>query len=105
MEEWQQGLQRWLHTCSRTDDKRQRQAAVVVPTLQLQVQLSRGARKPNASFEAGDYVMIQQLTDKTLEAPVRPHVLCIVAVKSSVVVLMKRSDGARCEEQVKNIAH
>ena len=70
-------------------------------------QLVRGGGwdRPKASFQPNDYVMIRQVTDNTLEAPARPHVLRIVGVKESGVVLMEGSDATRCEEQIKNLAH
>ena len=64
-----------------------------------------GWDRPKATFQPGDYVMIRQVTKTTLQAPSRPHVLRIVEMKESGVALMEGSDAARCEEQVKNVAH
>ena len=64
-----------------------------------------GWDRPKATLQPGNYVMIRQVTKNTLQAPSRPHVLRIVEVKESGVVLMEGSDAARCEEQVKNVAH
>ena len=43
-------------------------------------------------------------TRNTLDAPARPHVLCILEVKPSGVVLMEGNDVGRKEEQIKNVA-
>ena len=64
-----------------------------------------GWDRPKATFQPGDYVMIRQVTENTLQAPSRPHVLRIVELKDSGVVVMEGSDAARWEEQVKNVAH
>ena len=65
-----------------------------------------GWDRPKAAFQPGDYVMIRQVTKNTLQAPTRPHMLRIVEMKESgVVVLMEGRDAARCEKQVKNVAH
>ena len=64
-----------------------------------------GWDRPKASFNPGDYVMLKQKTDNTLDAPARPHVLRVVEIKASGVALLEGSDAARIEEQQKNIAH
>ena len=64
-----------------------------------------GWDRPKASFSPGDYVMIRQKRDGTLDVHSRPHVLRVVEVKPSGVVLMEGSDAQRREEQAKNVAH
>ena len=63
-----------------------------------------GWDRPKASFSPGDYAMIRQKRDGTLDAHSRPHVLRVVEVKPSGVVLMEGSDAQRGEEQAKNVA-
>ena len=53
----------------------------------------------------GDYVMLKQQTDSTLDAPARPHVLRVVEIKKSGVALLEGSNAVRVEEQKENIAH
>ena len=60
---------------------------------------------PKTSFKAGDYVLLKKKTKHTLDVPARLHVLRVVEVKDSEVVVLGRSDAARIEEQLKNIAH
>ena len=64
-----------------------------------------GWDRPKATFMPGDYVMLKQQTDSTLDAPARPHILRVVEIKQSGVALLEGSDAARIEEQQKNIAH
>ena len=53
----------------------------------------------------GDYVMLKQQTDSTLDALARPHIRRVVEIKQSGVALLEGSDAARVEEQQKNIAY
>ena len=83
-----------------------RNLAIAQPRDKERYRLVRGGGwEPKASFAPGDYVMVRQVTKNTLQAPARPHVLRIVELKPSGVVLMEGSDAARCEEQIKNVAH
>ena len=54
-----------------------------------------GWDRPKASFASGDYVMIRQVKDMTLEPSARPHVLRIVEIRPSGAVVMEGSDAAR----------
>ena len=60
--------------------------------------------KPRASFELGDYVLIKRVKPNTLEAPAYPHVLRIVKLRPSGIVVLEGSDGARCTNQMKDVA-
>ena len=64
-----------------------------------------GWDRPKASFMLGDYVILKQQTDSTLDAPARSHVLRVVEIKASGVAILEGDDVARIEDQQKNIAH
>lgn len=58
--------------------------------------------RPTAYHTPGVYVMIQEVTKSTLEAPTRPHVLRILEPRPRGAVQLEGSDEARCRE---NAAH
>ena len=53
----------------------------------------------------GDYVILKQQIDCTLDARARPHVLRVVETKVTGVALLEGSDATCIEEQQENIAH
>ena len=54
-----------------------------------------GLDSPKASFMLGAYVMLEQQTDSTLDAPARSHILRVVEIKKSGV---EGSDVAQADE-------
>ena len=50
--------------------------------------------KLKAKFVVGEFVMLKQLKDHTLQPSVRPHILRIVELRGSGVVVLQSSDGA-----------
>lgn len=57
-----------------------------------------GWDRPKASFKPGDYIMLKQQTNITLDAPAQPHVVRVVQIKASGVALLEGSEAARIEE-------
>ena len=64
-----------------------------------------GWDRPKATFKPRDYVLLKQQTKNCLLPPARPHILRVVELRSSGVVMLERRDAARCQRQVKDIAH
>ena len=64
-----------------------------------------GWDRPKLTFKPGDYVLMKQVQEDTLDVLARPHILRVVEIKPSGVAVLEGSDAARVEEQVKNIAH
>ena len=64
-----------------------------------------GWDRPKASFQSGDYVLLQQKKKDCLQPPARPHILRVVELRPSGVVALEGSDAARVQRQVKDIAH
>ena len=48
---------------------------------------------------------MKQVQEDTLDVLASPHILRVVEIKPTGVAVLEGSDGARVEEQVKNIAH
>ena len=68
--------------------------------------LVRGGKydRPKAKFAVGDFVMVKQKKDHTLQPSVRPHILRIVELRGSGVVILQGSDAATISHQVSQIA-
>ena len=64
-----------------------------------------GWGRPKASFPEGDYVLLKQQTNNTLDALVIPHVLRVVEIRPTGVAVLECNDAARIEEEIKHIAH
>ena len=65
----------------------------------------RGWDRPKASFSPGDFVLIKQQRQHTLDAPTRPHILRVVEVKPSGVLKLQGQDAQLWTKQAKNVAH
>ena len=51
----------------------------------------------------GDFVLVKRKPLASLDVPTDPHILYVVRKKSSGVVVLQGQDGARIEEQAKNV--
>ena len=60
--------------------------------------------KPKTAFEPGNYVLVKRVKPNTLEAPAYPHMQRIVELRPSKIVVREGSDGARCTNQMKEVA-
>ena len=60
--------------------------------------------RPKAKFVVGDFVMVKQKKDHTLQPSVRPHILRIVEMRESGVVILQGSDAATIGHKVPQIA-
>ena len=60
--------------------------------------------RPKAKILVGDFVMVKQKKDHTLQPCVRPHILRIVEMRISGVVILQGSDAATISHQVSQIA-
>ena len=64
-----------------------------------------GWDRPKASFSPGDYVLLKQEKDHSLQPPAYPHVLRILEIRPTGIVILEGSDAARCSRQLKDVAH
>lgn len=64
-----------------------------------------GYDRPKALFVVGDFAMLKQAKDHTIQPSVRPHILQIVELRGSGVVVLQGSDGATITHQVSQLAH
>ena len=46
---------------------------------------------PKATFKPGDYVLLRQVPEDTLDVPTRPHILRVVEIKPSGVAVLEGS--------------
>ena len=54
-----------------------------------------GWDRPKASFSPGDYVLLKQEKDRSLQPPAYPHVLRILEIRPTGIVILEGSDAAR----------
>ena len=64
-----------------------------------------GYARPKVKFRLGEYVLVKQSKDNTLQPLVRPHILRIGKLMDSGVVMLQGCDGATVKCQVHQLAH
>ena len=65
----------------------------------------KGWDRPKAKFQPSDYVLLKQHTKNCMLPLARPHILRVVELRPSGVAVLEGRGAARCQRQVKDIAH
>ena len=60
---------------------------------------------PKALFVVGEFVMLKQAKDHTLQPSIRPHLLRIAELRGSGVVVLQGGDVATITQQASQFAH
>ena len=61
--------------------------------------------KPKATFKVGEYVLVKQSKNHTLQPSVYPHILRVMELRSSGMVVLQGRDGATVTRQLNQLSH